>query len=172
MLNIKDYINAYNDFPQKGILFRDLSPLLASADAMTYSVETFYEKLKPFEPDIIAGIESRGFLFSTLVANRFNIGSIMLRKPGKLPGDIITESYSLEYGQNTLAAQQNEHLKGKNIVILDDLLATGGTIVAAQNIIKKLGAKPVAVAVIIHLKALEGENKLQNMPLISLTSYE
>ena len=172
MLNIKDYISTYRDFPQPGILFRDISPLLASIDAMAYSVETLYQELKPFKPDIIAGIESRGFLFSTLVAHRFNIGSMILRKPGKLPGNIITESYKLEYGQSTLAVQKNEHLKGKNIVILDDLLATGGTILAAQNLVKKLGANPVAVAVIIHLRALEGEKKLQKMPLISLASYE
>lgn len=169
-INIDDFIAAYPDFPKDGILFRDISPLLANAAAMSAAIEMFYEQIKPFNPDGFAGIESRGFLFSTLMAQRFGCGSYMLRKPGKLPGKLATESYALEYGENTLTIQENTPIQGKNIVIIDDLLATGGTVKAAKTLIERIGGNPVACAVVIHLLALGGEDEI-DMPLVALTSY-
>ena len=168
--NIDDHIAAYPDFPEEGILFRDISPLLANPAAMAETVEMFYERLKVYEPEGFAGIESRGFLFSTLMANRFGCGSIMLRKPGKLPGKLRTESYALEYGQNTLAIQENAPINGKRIILIDDLLATGGTVKAAKSLIAGLGGNPVACAVVIHLDALGGQDVI-DMPLVALTQY-
>jgi adenine phosphoribosyltransferase len=169
-IKIEDYIASYPDFPKKGILFRDIAPLLASPEAMTAVVDIFYEKLSPFSPDGFIGIESRGFLFSTVLARRFDMGSYILRKPGKLPGELITESYDLEYGSSALTAQANLDLNGKRIILVDDLLATGGTVKAAAALTKRLGGDPVALAAVIHLTALPGAGVI-DMPLISLVDY-
>ena len=168
--NIEDYIAAYPDFPIEGILFRDISPLLASHDAMSKAMDQFYDQLAPFKPEGFAGIESRGFLFSTLMADRFGCGSFMLRKPGKLPGDLVRESYALEYGENELTMQANTPIKGKRIVLIDDLLATGGTVKAAKTLIQSVGGEAVACAVVIHLADLGGQDVI-NMPLVALATY-
>lgn len=170
MIKIEDYIASYPDFPKEGILFRDIGPLLASHDAMTAAIEHFHEKLAPYKPDGFVGVESRGFLFSTLLAQRFGTGSYILRKPGKLPGELISESYALEYGENTLTAQASLDVKKKNIVLVDDLLATGGTVKAAASLIKRLGGNPVALAAVIHLTDLPGKDVI-DMPLVSLVDY-
>ena len=169
--NIEDYIAAYPDFPIEGILFRDISPLLASHDAMSKAMDKFYDQLAPFKPEGFAGIESRGFLFSTLMADRFGCGSFMLRKPGKLPGDLVRESYALEYGENELTMQANTPIKGKRIVLIDDLLATGGTVKAAKSLIQSVGGQTVACAVVIHLADLGGQDVI-DMPLVALATYD
>ena len=168
--NIDDYIAAYPDFPIEGILFRDISPLLASHDAMTTAMDQFYDQLLPFQPDGFAGIESRGFLFSTMMADRFGCGSFMLRKPGKLPGKLVRETYALEYGQNELTMQANTPINGKRIVLIDDLLATGGTVKAAKSLIQSVGGEAVACAVVIHLADLGGQDVI-DMPLVALATY-
>jgi len=170
-IHLDDYIAAYPDFPIEGILFRDISPLLASPDAMTEAVELFYEKLLPFQPEGFAGIESRGFLFSTLMAQRFGCGSFMLRKPGKLPGRLLSQSYALEYGKNELTMQADTPIAGKRIVLIDDLLATGGTVKAAKTLLESVGAEAVACAVVIHLEGLNGQDVI-DMPLVALTAYD
>jgi len=170
-IHLDDYIAAYPDFPIEGILFRDISPLLASPDAMTAAVELFYEKLLPFQPEGFAGIESRGFLFSTLMAQRFGCGSFMLRKPGKLPGRLLSQSYALEYGKNELTMQADTPIAGKRIVLIDDLLATGGTVKAAKTLLESVGAEAVACAVVIHLEDLNGQDVI-DMPLVALTAYD
>ena len=170
-INIADYIAAYPDFPIEGILFRDISPLLADHDAMAAAVEQFYGLLADYKPEGFAGIESRGFLFSTLMAQRFGCGSFMLRKPGKLPGALVTEKYALEYGHNELAMQANTPINGKRIVLIDDLLATGGTVKAAKSLIQSVGGIPVACAVVIHLAGLGGQDEI-DMPLVALTAYD
>ena len=169
-IKIEDYITSYPGFPKKGIIFRDIGPLLASHEGMTAAIEIFHDALVPYAPDGFIGVESRGFLFSTLLAQRFGTGSYILRKPGKLPGELIEESYDLEYGSNTLTAQKHLDIKGKNIVLVDDLLATGGTIKAAISLIKRLGGNPVALAVVIHLTDLPGGDVI-DIPLVKLTEY-
>ncbi len=168
---LERYIAQYPDFPKEGILFRDISPMLASPEAMKIVIDILEAKIGPYMPDYFAGIESRGFLFSTLLANIFNKGSLLIRKPGKLPGNLIEESYALEYGVNTLTIQADTPIKGKRIVIIDDLLATGGTVEAAAKLLRRLGADPVATAVIIELAELKGRENI-GMPLISLLKYD
>ena len=170
-IDLSQFIDIYPDFPKPGIQFRDISPILSSATAMDAVVRQFQEKIFPFKPEILAGIESRGFLFSTLLANSLGVGSIMIRKPGKLPGELLAESYSLEYGKNTLVIQKDCSAAGKRVVIIDDLLATGGTINAAIKLLLRLGATPVGVGVVIELKDLQGSTTLP-IDVISLVSVD
>ena len=170
-IDFGNYIASYPDFPKAGILFRDISPLLASAEGMAQAVDQFAAQLFGFEIDLIAGIESRGFLFSTLLASRLNIGSMMARKPGKLPGKLLRAGYDLEYGTAELTIQQDAPIQGRSVLIIDDLLATGGTMVAAKTLLESCGAIVPACAVVIELAALGGRAAL-DMPLITLKAYD
>ncbi len=170
MDDLKEWIKSYQDFPSPGILFRDISPLLAEPSALTTLKNRFTEAIKPLSPDFIAGIDARGFLFSTLIAEHLGIGALMIRKPKKLPGELVTKSYDLEYGSNSLTMQR-ESLTGKSVVIVDDLLATGGSMKCSKDLLESLDANVVGGAVVIELKSLKGADKLE-MPIISLVSYE
>ena len=131
--------------------------------------EKFVEAIKPHAPDYIAGIDARGFLFCTLVAEHLELGALMIRKPGKLPGELIEKNYELEYGTNSLSIQKKD-LKGKSVVIVDDLLATGGSMKCSKELLESLGAKVVGGFVVIELKSLNGSSKL-DIPITSLISY-
>ena len=170
-IDFGDYIASYPDFPKTGILFRDISPLLASAEGMAQVVDQFAAQLSGFDIDLIAGIESRGFLFSTLLASRLNIGSMMVRKPGKLPGTLVRAGYDLEYDTAELTTQQDAPIQGLSVLIIDDLLATGGTMLAAKTLLESCGAVVPAGAVVIELVALGGRAAL-DMPLITLKAYD
>ena len=170
MDDLKEWIKSYQDFPSPGILFRDISPLLAEPSALTTLKNRFTEAIKPLSPDFIAGIDARGFLFSALIAEHLGIGALMIRKPKKLPGELVTKSYDLEYGSNSLTMQR-ESLTGKSVVIVDDLLATGGSMKCSKDLLESLDANVVGGAVVIELKSLKGADKLE-MPIISLVSYE
>ncbi len=165
------WIDNYPNFPKKGILFRDISPLLASPEGMSLLKKEFVKLILDWKPDLIAGIDARGFLFSSLIGEAMNIGTLMVRKSGKLPGEVIERSYDLEYGSNTLAIQKIDNLKGKKIVIMDDLLATGGTMKCAKDLIESQGALVCGCAVVVELSSLEGSEVLE-CPVISLASYE
>lgn len=169
--DFNNYISAYENFPKSGILFRDISPLLASPEAMDAAVERFNNQLSDFNADMIVGIESRGFLFSTLLAYRLGVGSIMIRKQGKLPGVLINQNYALEYGEATLEMQDSAQIRGKSMILIDDLLATGGTFVAAKSLLEQCGAVVAACAVVVELKALHGR-KAVGLPIVSLQSYD
>jgi adenine phosphoribosyltransferase len=171
LIDFGEYIASYPDFPKPGILFRDISPLLASAAGMNHAIDQFAAQLSAFDIGLIAGIESRGFLFSTLLASRLNIGSMMVRKPGKLPGKLVRAGYDLEYGTAELTIQQDAPVKGRQLVLIDDLLATGGTMIAAKSLLESCGAIVPACAVVIELAALGGRARL-NTPLIALKSYD
>ena len=170
-IDFGDYVISYPDFPKAGILFRDISPLVASAEGMAHAIDQFAAQLSGFDIDLIAGIESRGFLFSTLLASRLNIGSMMVRKPGKLPGKLVRAGYDLEYGTAELTIQQDAPIQGRSVLIIDDLLATGGTMIAAKKLLESCGAVVPAGAVVIELIALGGRAAL-DMPLISLKAYD
>ena len=170
-IDFGDYIASYPDFPKAGILFRDISPLLASAEGMAQAIDRFTAQLSDFDIDLIAGIESRGFLFSTLLASRLNIGSLMVRKPGKLPGRLVRAGYDLEYGTAELTIQKDAPIEGRSVLIIDDLLATGGTMVAAKTLLESCGAVVPACAVVIELVALGGRAALDK-PLITLKGYD
>ena len=170
-IDFGNYIVSYPDFPKAGILFRDISPLLASAEGMAQAIDQFAAQLSGVDIDLIAGIESRGFLFSTLLASRLNIGSMMVRKPGKLPGKLLRAGYDLEYGTAELTIQQDVSIQGRSVLIIDDLLATGGTMIAAKALLVSCGAIVPACAVVIELVALGGRAAL-DMPLITLKAYD
>ena len=164
------YITSYPDFPKPGILFRDISPLLASAEGMKCAIDQLAERVTGLKPDLVAGIESRGFLFSTLLAARLGIGSMMIRKPGKLPGNLVDESYHLEYGSAALTMQADAPVDGRSVLLIDDLLATGGTLVAAKSLLQRCGAVVPACVVIVELAALGGRAVL-DLPLVALQVY-
>ena len=170
MVDLHKWIKSYPDFPSKGILFRDISPLLAEPKALKLLKESFTKAIKPLSPKYIAGIDARGFLFCTLVAESLGVGALMIRKPNKLPGDLIEKSYELEYGSSSLSMQKND-LRGKSVVIIDDLLATGGSMKCAKDLLESQEAQVIGGAVVIELKSLKGSSKLE-MPIISLVSYE
>ena len=144
--------------------------MLAEPKALSLLKDRFLETIKPLNADYVAGIDARGFLFCTLVAENLGLGALMIRKPNKLPGELIEKSYELEYGSNSLTVQKKD-LEGKSIVIVDDLLATGGSMQCSKELLESLGANVVAGAVVIELKSLKGSSAL-NMPIISLISYE
>mgnify|MGYP001308836819 CR=1 FL=1 len=170
-INLYDFIDDIQDFPKKGILFRDISPLLEDRDAFKLLISKMIQEIKNYKIDIIAGIDSRGFLFSSLLAHQLNIGSIMIRKPNKLPGNIIEKKYELEYGSSTLSVQKKRNLNKKNLLIIDDLLATGGTLKCAEGLISEVGGKVVLTIVAIELNSLKGRRKIQS-DVFSVLSYD
>ena len=169
-IDFDKYITSYRDFPKPGILFRDISPLLASTKGMNCAIDELASQVEGLELDLVAGIESRGFLFSTPLAARLGIGSIMIRKPGKLPGNLVHESYDLEYGSAELTMQADAPVAGRSVLLVDDLMATGGTMLAAKSLLHRCGAAVSACAVIVELAALGGRAVL-DMPLIALQVY-
>lgn len=168
---IKDHIRQIPDFPKPGILFYDISTLLAHADAWQRTVHLLAEAVEPYRPELLVGIESRGFLVAAPLAFKLGCGFVMVRKKGKLPGATIPYTYDLEYGSDTVEVQADAIRPGQGVVVLDDLLATGGTMAASINLLRKVGADVRAAACIIELAFLEGRAKL-TVPFYSVVSYE
>ena len=137
-MNLKDKITEYPNFPKKGILFRDFSPILKDPSSLSYIADIFATKASELNADLIAGIESRGFLLATILALRYNKGMIMVRKAGKLPGKTTKLAYTIEYGKDTIEIQKDIINEGQKVVICDDLLATGGTAKASAKLIEKV----------------------------------
>ena len=170
-INLYNFIDEIKDFPKKGILFRDISPLLENKYAFKLLILKMISEIKKYQIDLIAGIDSRGFLFSTILAHQLNIGSIMIRKPNKLPGNVIEKKYELEYGHSILTLQKKRNLNGKNLLIVDDLLATGGTLKCAEELISEVGGNVVLTGVAIELNALKGREKIKS-DFFSVLSYD
>ena len=160
-MNLKDHIGDYPDFPKKGILFRDFSPILADSSALTYVIEEFSKKFHPNDVDVFAGIESRGFILACALALKHNKGMILLRKAGKLPGKTVKTSYTIEYGKAVMEVQKTVINEGQRVLICDDLLATGGTAKAAAKLIEKINGIVVGFAFIIELLDLNGRDKIK-----------
>jgi len=160
MLDLKSHIRGIPDFPKPGILFYDISTLLSDADAWQVTTGRLAKIVAPYQPDILAGIESRGFLVAAPLALKLGCGFVMVRKKGKLPGATIRHEYALEYGTDTVEIQSDAVHPGQRVVILDDLLATGGTLNAAAQLFRKVGAEVVGAACIIELTFLKGRSKL------------
>jgi adenine phosphoribosyltransferase len=171
MIDIKDHIRSIPDFPKPGILFYDISTLLADADAWQVTTGRLAKVVAPYKPDVLAGIESRGFLVAAPLALRLGCGFIMVRKQGKLPGPTISHEYALEYGTDTVQIQADAIKPGQRVVILDDLLATGGTLNAAAQLFRKVGADVVGAACIMELTFLNGRKNL-DIPVETLVSYD
>ena len=170
-MNLKEKIAEYLDFPKKGILFRDFSPILNDPTAMSFVVEEFSKKFHPNDVDVFVGIESRGFITASILAQKYNKGMVMLRKEGKLPGKTVKISYTIEYGKAVLEIQKNVLKKGERVVICDDLLATGGTAKAGAKLVEKIGAKVAGFAFIIELTDLNGIKEINNYKTVSLVQY-
>ena len=170
-MDIKDHIRSVPDFPKPGILFYDISTLLAHEDAWQVAMGRMAKAVGQHRPDILAGIESRGFLVAAPLALKLGCGFIMVRKKGKLPGATIEHEYTLEYGTDTIEIQDDAVEEGQRIVVLDDLLATGGTMAATIELFRNAGADVVGAACIIELAFLEGRSKL-DVPFSSLVSYD
>jgi adenine phosphoribosyltransferase len=171
-MDLKDHIRSIPDFPKPGILFYDISTLLAHADAWQVALGRLAKIVGQYQPDILAGIESRGFLVAAPLASRLGLGFTMIRKKGKLPGDIVGHDYELEYGTDTIEIQSDAIEKGQRVVILDDLLATGGTLAASIELINKVGGKVAGTACIIELTFLNGRDRLNDVPFDSLVAYD
>ena len=170
-MNLKDKIADYQDFPKKGILFRDFSPILRDPSALSLVVDEFTKKFHPNDVDVFAGIESRGFILACALAQKYNKGMVLLRKAGKLPGKTVKVSYSIEYGKAQMEIQKTALEKNERVLICDDLLATGGTAKAAAKLIEKLEANVVGFAFIIELTALKGIEKIKEYRTESLVEY-
>jgi adenine phosphoribosyltransferase len=170
-MNIKDHIRQIPDFPKPGILFYDISTLLAHPTAWSATVDALAEVVQPHRPDVLAGIESRGFLVAAPLAFKMGLGFVMVRKLGKLPGPTMPHTYDLEYGQDTIEVQADAISPGQKVVVLDDLLATGGTMNAACQLLRKLGADVRAAACIIELSFLKGRERL-DVPISTLVAYD
>ena len=170
-MDLNKYIATIEGFPKEGISFKDINPLLQDGDAFNYTINKLIEFAKKQGADVIVGPESRGFIFGTPVAFGLNIGFVPIRKPGKLPRKTIEYNYDLEYGSNTLCMHLDAIKPGQKVVIIDDLLATGGTVEAAIKLIEKLGGEVVGLAFLIELDELKGREKLKGHEVLSLLHY-
>ena len=170
-MNLKRIIAEYPNFPKKGILFRDFSPILNDPAAMSFVIEEFSKRFHPGDVDVFVGIESRGFITASILAQKYNKGMVMLRKAGKLPGKTVKISYTVEYGKAVLEIQKNVLKKDERVIICDDLLATGGTANAAAKLVEKMGAEITGFAFIIELTGLNGSKKLSSYKTVSLVQY-
>ncbi|MGI9604651.1 MAG: adenine phosphoribosyltransferase [Acidimicrobiales bacterium] len=165
MSELARYVRDVPDFPSPGILFKDITPLLADARAFGFAVEEMAKPLAGAAVDCIAGIEARGFIFGPAIAQSLGVGFVPIRKPGKLPADTTSVSYTLEYGADTLEIQTDAVDSGARVGIVDDLLATGGTLAAAIDLMESLDVETVGISVLIELMALRGRDQLDGAPL-------
>ena len=160
------------DFPKKGIVFRDITTLLQDKNAFYKAIEIFCEKYRSMKLDKIVGIESRGFIFGAVLADRFRAGFVPVRKPKKLPSTTIREEYQLEYGTDALEMHTDSIKAGERVLIVDDLMATGGTALATCKLVKRLGGEVVGLAFLIELSFLKGRDKLQGYNVFSIIAYD
>ena len=158
---VKEKIRKVPDFPKKGIVFLDITTAIKDAEALNQMIDYLYEMYKDKNIDYVAGIESRGFIFGTPLACKLNAGFVPVRKPNKLPAETVSESYDLEYGKDTIEIHKDAVEAGKRVLVIDDLLATGGTATAACNLFKKVGAEVVSAAFIIEICELNGAKKIE-----------
>ena len=171
-MDIKSTIRVIEDYPQEGISFKDITTLLKNKKAYQETLDLMEETLKDFEFDYIIGIESRGFIFGSALADRLKVGFIPVRKPGKLPGEIKSLSYDLEYGQSTIEIHEDSLNKGDKVVIVDDLIATGGSAKACTKLVESLGGEVVCLEFLIELTSLKAREELKDYKVISIIEYD
>ena len=170
-MDLKQHIRSIPDFPKPGILFYDISTLLAHPDAWQTTVQRLATVVRPHQPDLLVGIESRGFLVAAPLAYELGRGFAMVRKKGKLPGPTVSFAYDLEYGTDTIEVQEDAITPGRRVVVLDDLLATGGTMQAAISLVRQRGGMVTAAACIIELTFLKGRSRI-DVPFASMVAYD
>jgi len=171
-MNLKSYIRDVPDFPQPGVLFRDITPLLGHPAALKWAVDRMTDAFQGAGVDAVAAIESRGFLFAAPLAYRLSVPLVPIRKGGKLPSARMSVEYALEYGAGQLDIHQDALVQGSKVVIVDDLLATGGTAAAAARLVEMLGAKVHSFAFLVELAYLGGRDRLQGYDILALVRYD
>ncbi len=172
MKDLRAIIRNVPDFPKEGIVFRDITTLLADPEATREAADAIADHYRDAHVDVVVGIEARGFIFGALVAERLNAAFAPVRKPGKLPYDTISETYELEYGTDTVEIHTDAVSKGQKVLIVDDLLATGGTMAACCRLVDKLGGVVAGCALVIELSFLRGREKLEGRDVFALVDYE
>lgn len=170
-MDLKNKISIYEDFPQKGISFKDINSLISDPRAFKQAIDAFYKIIKALDINLICIPESRGYIFGAPLAYLLNAGLVPIRKPGKLPGKVISQAYDLEYGSNTVEIQEAAIKPGDRVVIVDDLLATGGTMKAAIDLVEKLGGEVCGALFLIELTDLKGRDVLKDYFVSSLIEY-
>ncbi len=172
MKELKDYVTEIPNFPKKGILFRDITTILSDSEGFRMAIDGLIDLVKDKDFDLVLGTESRGFIFGAPVAYALGKGFVLVRKKGKLPRETITESYDLEYGQAEIEIHTDAIRPGQKVVLIDDLIATGGTAAAAVRLVERLGGEVVKVAFVMELAGLEGREKLKGLDVEALLVYE
>ncbi|MDB9315841.1 adenine phosphoribosyltransferase [Spirulina sp. CS-785/01] len=172
-MDIQALIRNIPDFPKPGIIFRDITTLLRDPDGLRHTADLLYHKCQDqgFAPDYVVGMESRGFMFAPLLAYQYHAGFVPIRKPNKLPGAVHRVEYELEYGMDALEIHQDAIESGKKVLIVDDLMATGGTAQAAAQLVQQCGGELLGFAFVIELVGLKGRDKLPDVPMLSLLQY-
>ncbi len=171
-MDLKETIRSIPDWPIKGVIFRDLTTLMQNPQAFKESCDILYERYKDMDIDKIVGIDARGFVFGAVLAYKLGIGFVPVRKKGKLPWKTSQETYSLEYGEDTLEIHDDAVENGEKVIIVDDLIATGGTVGATVKLVKKLGADIIECAFIVELPDLKGRDQIQDCKVFSITQFE
>ena len=169
--DLKGIIRTIPDFPKAGINFYDITPILKNGRALAYTIDTMADHFSSMNIDVVVSMEARGFLFGPAIAYKLGAGFAPVRKKGKLPWDTHKEEYELEYGTDTIEIHQDAVLRGERVLIIDDVLATGGTAKAVTRLMEKMNGKIIGAAFVIELLALNGRKNLQNVPVYSLLQY-
>ena len=172
MKKIEDYVRSIPDFPEPGIIFRDVTSILQDADGLKLAIDSMQECLKDTEVDVIVGTESRGFMFGVPIAYNLHKPFVPVRKKGKLPCETVSRSYDLEYGSATIEMHRDSIKPGQKVAVIDDLIATGGTVEAAVKLIEKLGGEVVKIVFLMELAGLKGREKLAGYDVASVIRYE
>ena len=170
--DLKKIVRNVPDFPKKGVVFRDITTLLYDRNAFRRTIDIFCERYKDQKIDKLVSVESRGFIFGSVLAYRLDAGFVPIRKPGKLPADKIREEYKLEYGMDSMEIHRDAIQHGERVLMHDDLLATGGTVLAACKLVERLGGQIVGLSFLIELKFLRGRDRLKNYDIFSIISYD
>ncbi|MCQ8212546.1 adenine phosphoribosyltransferase [Cetobacterium somerae] len=170
-MDLKKYVALVEDYPKPGIKFRDITPLMGDGTAYKYATDKVVEFAKEHNIDLVVGPEARGFIFGCPVSYALGVGFAPVRKPGKLPREVIEYAYDLEYGSNVLCMHKDSVKPGQRVLIVDDLLATGGTIEATVKLIEELGGVVAGLAFLIELEDLKGKEKLEGYPVLTLMKY-
>ena len=171
-MNLKETIRTVPNWPIEGIMFRDITTLIQNPQAFKEACDILYERYRGMNPDKIVGIDARGFIFGSVLAYRLGIGFVPVRKKGKLPFETISATYSLEYGEDTVEMHVDAVSEGERVIIVDDLIATGGTMYAATQLVEQLGGEVVECAFIIDLPDLKGKEKLKDYNIFTLMEFE
>ena len=172
MKKVEDYVRTIPDFPEKGVMFRDITTVIQDADGLRLAIDEMTNKIKDLDFDVIAGAESRGFVFGTPMAYNMHKPFVLIRKKGKLPCETVSQQYDLEYGTATIEMHKDAIVPGQKVLIVDDLIATGGTTQAMIKLVESLGGVVVGVVVLMELAGLKGREKINKVPLFSAITYE